>query len=213
MRRNSSLRIVVADDHMAVREGLTAMISKWANMSVVAKACSWPDAIQKVVRRRPDIALLDVRMPGLEAARAIATIHEKTPSVRIIALSAFDLEEEVYRVVQAGVKGFLLKGCTASELLRCIRTVRAGGTFFAAEPTARVASRIAAPQMTKRQTTVLELIAAGKTNKEIGSMMNVTEGTIKIHVNHIFRKLGVNGRTAAIAKALKRGLIRLPKTI
>lgn len=182
-------------------------------MSVVAKACSWPDAIRKVERNRPDIALLDVRMPGLEAAQGIAAIHDKSPSVRIITLSAFDIEEDIYRVVQAGVSGFVLKGCTATELLRCLRTVHAGGTFFAAEATTTLAARKGARQLTNRQARVLQLMAASKTNKEIGSVMNVAEGTVKIHVNHIFRKLGVDSRAAAIAKALKRGLVRLPDNI
>jgi len=211
MRKSNSMRIVIADDHMAVREGLTAIINRWANMSVVAKACSWPDAIRKVARCRPDIALLDIRMPGLEPAQGVAAIRKRCPSSGIIMLSAFDIEEEVYSVVQAGVRGFLLKGGTASELLRCIRTVHRGGTFFAAEPTARLAARRQAPDMTKRQAQILALIATGKTNKEIASVTDVTEGTVKIHVNHIFRKLGVDGRAAAIARGLERGLVRLPK--
>jgi DNA-binding NarL/FixJ family response regulator len=209
MRRKNSMRLVIADDHVGMREGLTAIISKWANMAVVAKACTWPEAIRKVARCRPDIALLDIHMPGLEASQGVAAIHKTSPSVRIVMLSAFDIEEEVYSVVQAGVKGFLLKGGTASELLRCLRTVHAGGTFFASEPTAKLAARIQAPQMTKRQIRTLELIAAGKTNKEIASLMNVTEGTVKIHVNHVFRKLGVGGRAAAIARGLERGIVKL----
>lgn len=212
MRRRNYMRIVIADDHLAVREGITALINRWVNMSVVARACNWPEAIRKILRKHPDIALLDIRMPGLEAATALAAIHKGNPSVYLIILSAFAVDEEVYSVIQPGVKGFLLKGCTASELLRCLRTVYDGGTFFAPEATAMLAARTLAPKMTKRQLRILELIAAGKTNKEIGAMTNVTEGTVKIHVNHILRRLGVDGRMAAVTEALKRGLVGLPRT-
>ena len=181
-------------------------------MSVIGEAHDWPGAVRKTVSHRPEIALLDVRMPGMDAADGVGAIHRKCPKVGIVMLSAFDPEEDVYRVIQAGAKGFLLKDCTREQLRQCLHTVSEGKTFLAPGPAAALAARVRGSALTDRQTKIMELVTAGRTNKEIGVMMSIAEGTVKIHMNHIFHKFGVEGRTAAVTKALEHGIVRLLKS-
>jgi two-component system, NarL family, response regulator len=209
---DSLIRIVIADDHTVVREGLGTMINRGTDMCVVAEAADWPDAVEQVVQHRPDVALLDVRMPGMSAADGVAEIHRECPEVGIVMLSAFDAEEDVYGVMQAGASGFMLKSCSDTELRECVRIVHSGGTLLAPGPAAKLAERIQAPELTDRQSQILQLLAEGRTNKEIGDALRITEGTVKLHVNRIFYKLGVRSRAAAAAKALQRGLARFSKT-
>lgn len=209
---STPIRIVLADDHTVVREGLSTMINRATDMCVVAEAVNWPEAVEQVALQRPDIALLDVRMPGMSAPEGVAEIHREFPQVGIVMLSAFDAEEDVYGVMQAGASGFMLKNCSGAELRECIRIVRSGGTLLAPGPASKLAERIQAPELTDRQAQILQLVAEGRTNKEIGDALNITEGTVKLHVNRIFYKLGVRSRAAAAAKALQRGLARYSKT-
>lgn len=209
---NGSIRIVIADDHTVVREGLTAIINRATDMCVVAEATEWPEAVAMVAQHRPEVALLDVRMPGMSAAAGVAEIHRACPEVGIVMLSAFDAEEDVYGVMQAGASGFMMKSCSGAELRECIRIVHSGGTLLASGPAAKLAERIQAPELTERQVQILQLLAEGRTNKEIGDSLRITEGTVKLHVNRIFYKLGVRSRAGAAAKALQRGLARFSKT-
>ncbi len=188
---DSPIRIVIADDHTVVREGLSTMINRGTDMCVAGEATDWPEAIEQVVQHRPDVALLDVRMPGMSAAEGVAEIHRECPEVGIVMLSAFDAEEDVYGVMQAGASGFMLKSCSGTELRECIRIVHGGGTLLAPGPAAKLAERIQAPELTDRQSQILQLLAEGRTNKEIGQSLKITEGTVKLHVNRIFYKLGV----------------------
>lgn len=206
------IRIVIADDHTVVREGLTTMINRGTDMLVVAEAADWREAVEAVTHHCPEIALLDVRMPGMNASQGVAEIRRECPQTGIVMLSAFDAEEDVYGVMQAGASGFMLKNCSGAELRECIRIVHNGGTLLAPGPAAKLAERIQAPELTERQGQILQLLAEGRTNKEIGDLLKITEGTVKLHVNRIFYKLGVRSRAAAASKALQRGLARFSKT-
>lgn len=206
------IRVVIADDHMVVREGLKTMINHDAEMCVVAEAAAWPDAVEQVLLHRPEVALLDVRMPGMAAAEGVAAIHRERPETGVVMLSAFDSEEDVFGVMQAGANGFMLKTCSGAELRECIRIVHGGGTLLAPGPAAKLAERIQAPELTLRQAEILQLLAEGHTNREIGEALRITEGTVKLHVNRIFYKLGVRSRAAAATKALQRGLARFSKS-
>ena len=209
--QDRSIRIVIADDHTVVREGLISIINTIPGMSVIAQARSWSQAIAKIDSHRPEVAMLDLRMPEMEAADGVELIRRICPPVRIVLISAFDFEEDIYRVIRAGANGFLVKDCPRQEFQACLRAVLAGKTWLSPGSAAKLTARINAPQITPCQKEVLALMAAGKTNKEVGSAMNITEGTVKIHVNQILKKLGVGGRTAAVTRALQRGLFHLSK--
>jgi DNA-binding NarL/FixJ family response regulator len=212
MKASGLIRVVIADDHTVVREGLSAIINGSTDMSVVAEACEWPQAVQTVAQFNPEVALLDVHMPGMRAAEGVAAIRKGCPEVGIVMLTAFDLDEDVYGVMQAGANGFLLKDCSGAELRECVRIVHGGGSLLAPGPAAKLAERIQGPDLTKRQAQILQCVAEGKSNKEIGAALSITEGTVKLHVNRIFYKLGVRSRAAAAAKALRVGLARLSKS-
>jgi two-component system, NarL family, response regulator len=212
MADSRRIRIVIADDHTVVREGVEAIINQTPDMSVIAEAGSWPEAIEKVMECKPEVALVDLRMPGMRAIEGVSILHKECAGVGIVLLSAFDADEEVYGAIRAGARGFLLKDCTRDELRECVRVVHEGKNWLARGPAAKLAARVHTPELTQRQIEILTLVTEGKTNKEVGALLNVTEGTVKVHVNHIFGKLGVGSRTAAITRALQRGIVLLSKS-
>jgi two-component system, NarL family, response regulator len=210
MKKRPCIRIVIADDHSIVREGLTAVIHREPDMEVVAEARNWTEAVDQILQNRPEIGILDLHMRGMDPAEGIATIREKHPTAQIIIYSAFSTDEEVYQVFSSGARGYVLKGESAREdLLACIRAVSRGETWIHPFAAARLAERMAAPNLTRRETEVLRLMVVGKSNKEIGSSLRVTEGTVKVHVNHILSKFGVAGRVEAIMVAVQRGFVHL----
>jgi two-component system, NarL family, response regulator len=210
MKKPRSIRVVIADDHSIVREGLTAVINREADMEVVAEARNWTEAVERVLQDRPAIAILDLHMRGVDPAEGVATIRERAPGTQIIIYSAFSTDEEVYQVFSAGVRGYVLKGESAREdLLACMRAVSRGETWIHPLAAARLAERMTAPKLSPREIEVLRLMVVGKSNKEIGSSLDVTEGTVKVHVNHILAKLGVTGRVEAIMVAIQRGFVHL----
>jgi two-component system, NarL family, response regulator len=210
MKRTSSIHVVIADDHSVMREGLTAVINREPDMEVVAEARNWPEAVEQVLKNRPEIAVLDLHMRGMEPAEGIATVREKFPAAQIIIYSAFSTDEEVYQVFSAGARGYVLKGESGrDDLLACIRAVSAGEIWIHPFASSRLAERMTAPNLTPREIEVLRLVVVGKSNKEIGSTLDVTEGTVKVHINHILAKLGVTGRVEAIMVAVQRGFVRL----
>lgn len=158
---------------------------------------------------RPDVAIIDLHMSGMEAGEAISAILKGLPAVRIIIFSAFNLDEEVYQVLRAGARGYMLKDTPREDLLRCIRAVVMGEMWIHPLAAARLAERTRLRALTAREREVLGLVVAGKSNKEIGSSLDLTEGTVKVHVNHIFSKLGAAGRVAAVGIAVQRGLVSL----
>jgi DNA-binding NarL/FixJ family response regulator len=209
MTKPEPFSILVADDHPAVREGLISLINRQSDMRVVAEATNGTEAVEKFFAVRPDIGLLDLRMPGMDGIDAVATICERDPKARLVVLTSFGTEEDIYRALRAGAQGYLMKTASREELLECLHAVGHGKAWIPPEVGARLAKRVNDPQLTKREMEVLHAVVAGKSNKEIGVAYNISEGTVKVHMTHILEKLNVTGRTEAINVASKRGLVRI----
>jgi len=203
------IRVLVADDHVTVREGLVTMIGRQVDMRVVAEAAHGREAVELWLRHRPDVTLLDVRMPVLDGIAAIDEIRATDPGARILVLTTFDTDSEVSRVIKAGAKGYLLKDAPRDELLDSIRRVRAGETCIPAALVAKLAAGVSSQELSKRELEVLDLLASGKTNREIGASLYISETTVKSHLRAIFAKLQVLSRMEAIIVASRRGLIRM----
>jgi DNA-binding NarL/FixJ family response regulator len=203
------IRVLIADDHVTVLEGLAAMIGRQPDMVVVAEAADGQEAIDLWITHRPEVTLLDLRMPKLDGVGAIEEIRKRDSSARIIVLTTYDTDTEILRAVKAGTKAYLLKDARREELLDCIRRVHRGETCFPASLVEKVAAGLSSEPLTGRELNVLELLARGKSNKEIGVSLYISETTVKSHLRSIFRKLNVLSRTEAISVAGRRGLIRL----
>jgi DNA-binding NarL/FixJ family response regulator len=205
---SGAVRVLLADDHAVVVEGLVAMIGRQSDMAVVAEAGNGPDAVALWKQHRPDVALVDLRMPELDGAGVIAEIRRDDPSARIIILTTYDTEEDIYRAVRAGARGYLLKDARRIEVLEAIRRVHRGETVLPSGVTAKLAHRMADDSLSQREQEVLTLLADGKTNREIGAAIHVEESTVKTHLRSIFTKLHVVTRTEAVTAAMRRGLLR-----
>jgi len=203
------IRILVADDHTVVREGLAAIIARRADMQVVAEAENGQHAVELARQHKPDVILMDLRMPQMGGVEAIIQIRAEQPNARIIVLTTYDGDEDIYRALRAGAKAYLLKDTPRDELLEAIRAVYAGQKRIPPEVAVKLADRMTAEELTPRELEVLRLIVAGKSNKEIGAALSIAEGTVKIHVNNLLGKLGVANRTQAVTEALKRGIVHL----
>lgn len=203
------IRILIADDHAVVLEGLSAMIGRQPDMRVVAEAGSGRDAVALWRKYRPDVTLLDLRMPELDGVGATEEIRRQDASARIIVLTTYDTDEQIYRALKAGAKGYLLKDARREALLECIRRVHAGETCVPADLAAKLAGRVSGESLSAREMDVLVLLARGKSNKEIAADLFISETTVKSHVKSVFAKLNVLSRTEAIAAAVGRGLIQL----
>ena len=205
----AQIRLLIADDHALILEGLVAMISRQDDMVIVGKAANGQEAVELWEAHRPDVTVLDLRMPGLSGVGAIRQIREKDVCARIIVHTTYDTDEDIYQAIRAGAKGYLLKDAPICELLSCVRDVHAGRTCIPPALAAKLASRMSGEGLTLREADVLKLLAAGRSNKEIGSTLFISETTVKSHVRSIFIKLNVLSRTEAIAAASRRGYIRL----
>jgi len=203
------IQIMVVDDHHIVRQGLVALIGTLPDMKVVAQASDGSEAVDLYRVHRPDITLMDLRLPKQNGVEAITHIREEFPSARIIVLTTFDGDEDIYRALQAGAKGYLLKGMNADELTDAIRTVHGGKSRIPAIVAERLAERMGGPSLTGRELDVLKRIVGGRSNKEIASDLFISEATVKTHINSILSKLGVNDRTQAATTALQRGIVHL----
>lgn len=211
MKRTLPTRVLIADDHFVTREGVRTILRRETDIEVVAEASDWFEAVERILLHKPDVAVLDLRMPGMEPEIAILSLRKQLPALGIMILSSFYAEEEVHRVIRAGANGYVLKEAGGNELLECVRAVREGKNWIDPSVAAKLAARLRSPNLTQRETQVLELVVAGKSNKEIGAQLGVAEGTVKIHVNHVLAKLGVDGRVPATIRALQRGIVCLPK--
>ena len=205
-----AIRLLVADDHPVVREGLRMLVARRAeDMVVVAEAETGPEAVSMVALHRPDIVLLDLFMPGLPGQEVLTAIRSLAPDVRVIVVTGFGGEEDVYQALRAGASGYLLKDASRDELLECIRRVHAGEAYISPVAAARLTGRLGGSDLTPRERDVLRLIVAGCSNKEISTRLKVAEGTVKAHVNRVLRKLDATSRTQAITEAMRRGLVHL----
>jgi two-component system NarL family response regulator len=207
--KKARINVLIADDHSVVREGLASLIGRKADMTVVAEASNGREAVDLWKKQRPDVILLDLRMPELDGVGAIKEIRENDANARIVVLTTFDGDEDIFRAIQAGAKGYLLKDAPREALMDCIRRVHAGETCVPVHLAAKLAQRISGETLSAREIDVLKLMAQGKSNKEIGSALFISEGTVKSHVKSIFTKLDVVSRTEAFATATRRGLIQL----
>ena len=203
------IRILVVDDHHIVRQGLVALIGTLPDMKVVAQASDGTEAVAHYREHRPDITLMDLRLPKKNGVDAIAEIREEFPAARIIVLTTFDGDEDIYRALQAGAKGYLLKGMNDDELTEAIRTVHGGKSRIPAVVAERLAERMGGPSLTARELDVLKCIVGGRSNKEIAGDLFISEATVKTHINSILSKLGVSDRTQAATTALQRGIVHL----
>jgi two-component system NarL family response regulator len=207
--RTQTIQVLIVDDHPVVREGLSAVIDRAPDMSVAGAAGNGKEAIELYRQLQPEIVLMDLRMPEMDGVLAILKIREEFPSAKVIILTTYDSDEDIYHGLRAGARAYLLKDAPREDLLQAIRAVAMGQMRIPQEVAAKLAERMSGPELTARELEVLSLIVAGKSNREIGDDLYITEGTVKAHVNSILNKLDVSDRTQAVIVALKRGLLRL----
>jgi DNA-binding NarL/FixJ family response regulator len=207
--KKERIRILIADDHTVVREGLVALVKRKSDMVIVAAASNGREAVDLWKQHRPDVTLLDLRMPELDGVGAIKEIREVDPNAHIVVLTTYDGDEDIYRAIKAGAKAYLLKDTARDALVDTVRRVYAGETYLPPPIAAKLAERVSGAALSQREMEVLQRMAAGKSNKEIGAELFISDGTVKTHVSSIFTKLDVVSRTEAIAIATRRGLIQL----
>ena len=201
------IRILIVEDHHVVRQGLVALLKTVPDMAVVAEARDGKEGVRLFREHKPDVTVMDLRLPVLSGVEAITEIRAGDPTARIIVLTTFDGDEDIYRALQAGARGYLLKDMFGEELMDAIRTVHAGRTRIPPAIAERLAERMGGPSLTARELEVLHAIVAGRSNKEIGSELGISEATVKTHINSILSKLGVTDRTQAATTALQRGIV------
>jgi DNA-binding NarL/FixJ family response regulator len=207
------IRVLLADDHPVVREGLRGMLSTEPDMEVTGEAASGTEAVTLFASLRPDVVLMDLRMPGGDGVDAIEEIRRRHGAARIIVLTTYDTDADILRAVEAGATGYLLKDAPRADLLRAIRAAASGETVLAPLVAGRLVSRVRGPRpdaLSARETEVLALVARGLTNVQIGRALFVSEATVKTHLMRACSKLGVTGRTAAVTKAMETGALPPP---
>lgn len=201
-------RVLVVDDHALLRTGVANIITQEADLEVVAEAANGLDAVEAFREHRPDVTLMDLRMPGLEGVEAVRRIRAIDPQARVVVLTTYDADEDIARALQAGAKAYILKDIAADALIACIRDVLDGKTYLAPAAAAKLAERVTQVQLTPRELAALRLLADGHSNKEIATALDISERTVKSHLGHLFEKLGVTSRTEAVRVATRRGLVR-----
>jgi DNA-binding NarL/FixJ family response regulator len=216
--RVERIRIAVVDDHPVVREGLVAMLQTQPDFEVVGEAGSGVEGLALIERLTPDVVLLDLELPGLDGVGVLRQLRERHAASRVIVFTVFDTDDRIISAVEAGAAGYLLKGAPRSELFAAIRVVRGGGSLLHPLVASTVLRHVArrdrdaetpAVSLTPREQSVLQLLARGKSNKEIAASLGVTERTVKFHVSAIFTKLAVANRTEAVTRAVNAGLVKL----
>jgi two-component system, NarL family, response regulator len=207
MSQYGRLRIMIAEDHFVVRVGLKAIIDSQKDMVTVAEAANGRQAVQFFAQHQPDVTLMDLRLPGLSGVEAVAAIMEEFPRARIIVLSTFGGDENIFRAFQAGARAYFLKDVKGMELIEAIRAVHAGQRPIPPEIASRLAGRVRGSALSSREMEILTLIARGRSNKETANLLAISEGTVRVHASNIFAKLDCNDRAQAVAEAFRRGII------
>ena len=211
------IRILICDDHTVVRDGLTAMLEREEDFEVVGRASNGLEAVERAPALRPQVVLMDLRMPELDGVQAMRQLSEQLPELKFIVLTTYDTDEYIFDALDAGAKGFLLKDTSREELFRAIRAVSRGESLIEPEVASKVLDRLAqlsrqeqpSTLLSGRESEVLQAMATGAANKQIALELSITESTVKTHVANIFHKLEASGRTEAVTKALQMGLIKL----
>ena len=209
---DGDIRILIVDDHPVVRAGLRGMIASEPGFKVVGEAADGIAAVQQAHGLRPDAVLMDLRMPGGDGVSAIARITDELPGVHVLVLTTYDTDTDILRAVEAGATGYLLKDTPREDLFRAIRSAAAGQSVLAPSVAARLMERMRAPAdepLSSREIDVLSAVARGASNREVADSLFISEATVKTHLIHIFQKLGVADRTAAVTVALERGVLEL----
>jgi len=204
-----SIRVLCVDDHPLVRKGIAAILANEADIELVAEAGNGREAVEAFRRHRPDVTLMDLRMPELDGTAAVKLIHAEFPDAKIIALTSFDGDQDIYRALEAGVRGYLLKEAVHSQIVNAIRLVHSGKRLMPQEVAQRLAEYFPQVALTPREVEVLTLVAQGLANKQIATRLGTASGTVKVHVQNILSKLEATDRTHAVTIALQRGIIHL----
>ena len=204
-----TIRILAADDHALLREGITALVAIEPDMELVAQASTGREAIEQFRRHRPDITLMDLQMPDISGIEAIIAIRSEFPNARIVVLTTYSGDVHVVRALKAGARGYMLKGDVHTDLLETIRAVHSGRKRIPPEVAAELAGHTGEDQLTARELEILKRIGKGNANKEIAAQLSIAEDTVKSHVGNILEKLGANDRTHAVTIGLTRGIIEL----
>ena len=205
----SAIRVLCVDDHPIVRDGVSLIIDMQPDMQVVGVASTGEEALALFNRHHPDITLMDLQLPGISGLEAIKSIRIEDPDARVIVLTMYEGDEDIFRALKAGASTYLLKNTLSDDLVRVVREVHGGQHLLSAEIAERLAARKTEATLTQRETDVLKLLAQGKRNKEIGAHLGITEETTHGYLKSIFSKLKVQDRTAAVTVALRRGIIHL----
>jgi DNA-binding NarL/FixJ family response regulator len=203
------IRVLVVEDHNVVRQGLVALLKVVDGLEVVGEAADGAEAIAQFRKHQPDVTLMDLRMPQLSGVEVIQRVRADAPHARFIVLTTYDGDEDIYRALKAGARAYLLKGMTSEDLISTIRAVHEGKSHIPAAIAEKLAERMGAEELTPRELDVLEQIVRGKSNKEIGVELDVSEATVKTHINSLLGKLGVTDRTQAATAAIQRGIVPL----
>jgi DNA-binding NarL/FixJ family response regulator len=209
MASQAKIRVFTVDDHPLLREGIAAIISNQADMVVAAQASTGRDAIQQFRQHRPDVTLMDLRLPDISGIDAMIAIRAEFPDARIVILTTFEGDVEIQRALAAGARGYVLKSMPPKELADVVRDVHGGRKRIPPDVAAQLAEHLGAETLTERERDVLQHVATGNRNRDIGEKLSISEETVKVHIKHIMEKLGASDRTEAVTIAVRRGIIQL----